>query len=255
MRGRGDQVGNVAGCLASALQDDRLHGFGVARKDFHRNTRHDLLIAAQQFHLPAFDQRIVIFTNVADGIALERLVSMPPLALGRVILCFRKCRYDLSVLPDRIPSAVVEMQMAVDYDVDLFRRNSRSGQVLQQLRRLTVNHLHFFRELVVDSGFDQDCLLARLHHNGIESNRHEIILVRLDLLAPHTFRNDSEEGATIETVEAVGDSGKLEITKVHPSHRQGSSSCTFVSLVVEDLVTTKGTKVHKGKSYRSSLSK
>src|SRR5205823_12236414 len=157
--------------------------------------------------------------------------------------------------PERIPSAVVEMQMAVDHDVDLFRRNSRSGQVLQQLRRLTVNHLHFFRELVADSGFDQDCLLSGADHDRVESDRHKIILVRLDLLAPHTFRNDSEEGAAIQTIEAVGDSGKLEITKVHPSHRQGSSSCTFVSLVVEDLVTTNGTKVHKGKSYRSSLSK
>src|SRR2546427_1939310 len=255
MCGRGDQVGDIAGRIASALQNDRLHSFGMARKDFDRNSRNNFLIAAQQLHLPAFNQWIVVLADVADGVTFKLLVPVQPLALRRVICRSRKRRHDLSALPQRIPSAMVEMQMAVDYDVDLFRRNSRSGQVLQQLRRLTVNHLHFFGELVADSGFDQDCLLAGAHHDGIESNRHEIIFVRLDLLAPHTLGNDSEERAAIETVEAVGDSGKLEITKVHPSHRQGSSSCTFVSLVVEDLVTTKGTKVHKGKSYRSSLSK
>src|SRR5437016_11462455 len=183
----------------------------MARKDFDRNSRNNFLIAAQQLHLPAFNQWIVVLADVADGIALELLVPMQPLAFRRVIRRSRKRRHNFSTLPHCIPSAMVEMQMAVDYDVDLFRRNSRSGQVLQQLLGLAVNSLHFFRELVADSGFDQDCLLARTHQDGIESNRHEIILVRLDLLAPHTFRNDSEEGAAIEAVESRSEEHTSEL--------------------------------------------
>src|SRR6266705_4684025 len=192
----------------------------MARKDFDRNSRNNFLIAAQQLHLPAFNQWIVVLADVADGVTFKLLVPVHPLALRRVICRSRKRRHDLSALPQRIPSAMVEMQMAVDYDVDLFRRNSRCGQVLQQLLGLAVNSLHFFRELVADSGFDQDCLLARTHQDGIESSRHEIILVRLDLLSPHTFRNDSEEGAAIEAVESVGNRGEFEIAKRYSVHQE-----------------------------------
>src|SRR3989440_341324 len=108
----------------------------MARKDFDRNSRNNFLIAAQQLHLPAFNQWIVVLADVADGVALELLVPMQPLAFRRVIHRSRKRRHNFSTLPHGIPSAVVEMQMAVDYDIDLFRRNSCSRQVLQPAKLL-----------------------------------------------------------------------------------------------------------------------
>ena len=61
-----DQVGDVAGGLALALNDYGLHVAGMAGKYLHRNSRNDLLIASQQLHPATLDQRIVVLVQIAD---------------------------------------------------------------------------------------------------------------------------------------------------------------------------------------------
>ena len=57
----GDQVGDIAGALASALNEHGLHVAGMAGEYIDGNSVDNLVIAAQQLHLASFDQRIVIF--------------------------------------------------------------------------------------------------------------------------------------------------------------------------------------------------
>src|SRR5437660_9477752 len=128
----------------------------MARKNLHRNAWGDRLPAIEQSHLPTFDQSIIILGNKADGIALARMLGILPLAPGRVILGPGKGRYNLPVLiPHRVPSAMIEMQMGINHDVDILGHDPARGEIVEQLRRLTVELPHPLRKLVAHPGLDQ----------------------------------------------------------------------------------------------------
>ena len=55
---------------------------------------------------------------------------------------------------------MIEMQVRVDDDVDVFGRDAGSGEIRQQLRGLAVELDHAFGELVAHAGLDQHGLLA-----------------------------------------------------------------------------------------------
>ena len=124
IRGR-NQIGDVARFFAAALHHHRLHIRRMPRKNLDRISRHNFRIAIQQHHLPALNQRIVIRTHIADRVALQLQPPMLPLLPLRVILRLGKCRDYLITAPNRIPSAVIKMQMCVDDNVDILGRNSQ----------------------------------------------------------------------------------------------------------------------------------
>src|ERR1700731_3984226 len=110
-----NQVGNVAGGLPSAFDQNRLHIPGMSGKHAQGNPRNDFAVSTQQLHLPAFDQGIVIFGEIADRVALI-LVGVSPFAFLRVVGgTGESCEYPAS-LADRVPAAVVEVQVRVDDD-------------------------------------------------------------------------------------------------------------------------------------------
>src|SRR5579863_5661721 len=128
---RGDQVGDVTGCPATTVEDDRLHVLRMAGKNFDGNARHDLPVSLQQLHLTAGDQRIIVVLHVADGVALTGVAGVLPFALLHVILRLGKRGHSLPALPDRVPSTVIEVQVRVDDNVDVFGRNADGGQVVE----------------------------------------------------------------------------------------------------------------------------
>jgi len=61
---------------------------------------------------------------------------------------------------DGVPSAVVEVEMRVDDDVDVFRGDSDSVEVVEQLGGLFVDLHEAVGKLIANAGFDEDVLLA-----------------------------------------------------------------------------------------------
>src|SRR5579863_7593633 len=120
MSAGGDQVGDVAGGLALAFDDHGLHGAGVAWENLHGNSGNDFGVSSQQLHLAALDQGIVARGHITYGITLV-FVSVVPFAFLDVVLGFRKCGGDFVSLANGVPSAVVEVQVGVDDDVDVVR--------------------------------------------------------------------------------------------------------------------------------------
>ncbi len=143
---------------------------------------------------------------------------MLPLAVGGIVFGFRKRRHDLVALERRVPAAVIEVQVGVDHDVNVFRRNAGGGQIVQQLCRLAENLNQSFRQLVADPGFDQDRLLASADHDGIQSHRNVVVLVGLYFLAPHDLGDDAEECSAVEPINAVGDGHEFEVAKRQAVH-------------------------------------
>ena len=78
-----------------------------------------------------------------------------------IVLCVGECRNDFVALADGVPAAVVEVEMGIDDDVDLFGINFRSGEILEQLGLVAVNFLLLFIELIADAGFDEDIFFRR----------------------------------------------------------------------------------------------
>jgi hypothetical protein len=105
-----DQVRDITGGLAFALDHDGLHVASVAGKNFDRNPWQDFLGAAKQFHLPALDQWVVIFGKVAHAVTLV-LVSMLPFALLHVVDRLWKSGLDRAVFANRVPTTMIEVQM------------------------------------------------------------------------------------------------------------------------------------------------
>ena len=129
MRGGGNQIGDIAGGLATAFDHHSLHVLCVSRKDPDRDAGNNLLVAFHGLHLAAGNQRIVVVADVADGIALVLLASMLPLPFLHVILGVRESCDNLVSLSHRVPSTMVEMQMGVDDDVDILGRNTCSSEI------------------------------------------------------------------------------------------------------------------------------
>src|SRR6516225_6520114 len=85
----------------------------------------DVRFSPQEPHLSAADQRVIVVGQVTDTVALVLLVGVPQLALLDVVNGVRKGRLRLTVLIKGVPTAMIEMKMCIDDDVDLVWRDSR----------------------------------------------------------------------------------------------------------------------------------
>src|SRR6266851_433781 len=220
VRTGGNQVGNVAGGLASALDDYGLHVAGVAGKHFRRNSGDDFLVAAQQLHLTGFDQRIVVVSHVTDRVALV-FMGVLPFAFLDVVLCFWKGGYGFTGAEHGVPSAVVEVQVGIDDDIDVAGRNADGTEVVEKLGGLAVELRHLFGEFVADSGFDEDGGATAFFvpdEDGVQAGRYAVALVSSDFFRPHNFGDDAEEGSAIEVVDAVREGGEFEIAEGYALH-------------------------------------
>src|SRR5208337_1144760 len=203
----------------TSVHNHRLHVGRVAGKSFHGNAGNDFFVAFEQSHLAAGDERVVVVGEVADGVALAGLAGILPLAFGGVIFCPRKCGdYLSSFVTHRVPAAVVEVKMGIDDDVDVFGRDSGSGEIREQLRGLTVELDHAFGEFVAHAGLNQDILLARADEERVQPCCHIVLFVRHDFARPHDFGNHAEKRAAIERVSAVGENTEFKIAESDGGH-------------------------------------
>ena len=64
-----------------------------------------------------------------------------------------------------IPSTMVEVQMGVDDDVDIFGRNTRGAEIIQQFSRLTIDFDQAVGQFIPEAGLNQDSLIAGAHQH------------------------------------------------------------------------------------------
>src|SRR5262249_7649161 len=103
--------------------------------------------------------------------------------------------------------------MRVDDYVDFFQLYIDSSKVLQKFFFREVKTFCPFRQLVADTRFNQDGLLAGLHDDRIAADRDAVHIVGFYLALPHHFRNYAKKPAAIAQIVAVRDGGELKITE------------------------------------------
>ena len=108
---------------------------------------------------------------------------------------------------------MIKVQMAVDHNIDFFRRDSNRVQILQQLCRLIIDLPHFVGKLVADPGFDQDYLLSAAHHHRIQARRDPVLFIRTSFFLPQHLRHYAEKSAPIQAIDSVRNGKQFKITK------------------------------------------
>ena len=102
--------------------------------------------------------------QIADGVTLT-LVGVLPLAFLSIVPGFRKSRLDRVARPNRVPSTMIEMQMGVDDNINVIRREAGRAELIEKLCRLTVDLYHLVWEFVANAGFDQNIFVPAANQN------------------------------------------------------------------------------------------
>ena len=124
------------------------------------NSGHNFCLSFDQLHLARINQWIVIVAEIAHAIALQLQLSVPPFAFGCVVFCLGEGGNGVPVAIYSVPAAMVEMEMRVDDDVNVFRSRTSFAEAVQQLFRRLPDSFLLFLQLVADAGFDQHIELS-----------------------------------------------------------------------------------------------
>src|SRR5664279_6472531 len=89
-----NEIGNVAGALATGIDKDSHQLGGVARIQIYRNSGNDLAGPIEQRHLPAGDEWFVVVRNIADAIAFQLQSSVFYFATLGEVAGIGKCGND-----------------------------------------------------------------------------------------------------------------------------------------------------------------
>ena len=102
--------------------------------------------------------------------------------------------------------------MGVDHDVYVVRGYASGAHVVEQFGRLTVEADHALGKLVADASLDENIAISGAHQERVEAGENAVLVIHIDLLRPHDFGHDPEEGAAVEQIFSVGEDGEFEVT-------------------------------------------
>jgi hypothetical protein len=106
---------------------------------------------------------------------------------------------------------VIEVQVRVDNDIDLFGSYSCRGERGGKKLLILVNLAHLFVLFVADSSFDDGGMLSSPDNDSIETQENAVQFIGWGALPPERLGNDSEHGSTIEPVSPIGADRQLEV--------------------------------------------
>jgi hypothetical protein len=106
---------------------------------------------------------------------------------------------------------MIEVQVTVDDNMNVFRRDAGGAEILQQLGRHAVALSYPLRQFVPDPSFNQDGVPAGAHHYGIQPDAHAILFIGSYFLPPQDLGNSTEQGSAVNVVAAVRDGNEFEI--------------------------------------------
>ena len=168
-------------------------------RNLNLNPRRHLNIPIQQMHPSIRNQRLIIdiaITHRIPHMLLPRMLQLPALSH---ITSIRKRR---SPRVNRVPPAMIPMQMSIDYQVERLRQKPALSNSLSS--RNATHHPHpFQRPLIVTNpaaGLNQNPLLAILHNETIEPGFNPIQVIASLMPRPKRLRNNPEHSATVPPI-------------------------------------------------------
>src|SRR2546427_5112390 len=213
------EIGKPEDRLASLIQPPTLHRSIVPGMRFHPQTRHDLVVGLLQLQLPVLLNRPPILWQVACSIALARVFGMFELIARNEVARIGKRRNSISFFVElRISTRVIEMQMSVNDDRDLFRSYARGQAQCICQRSFPRDAIHpttLSRPLLADTRLDQYSLGTRVDKQTIHIHTNTILVVGRTDFRPEIARYNTKHRASIEAKLGVRNNLDAIIAKLH----------------------------------------
>src|SRR5258708_37937311 len=108
---------------------------------------------------------------------------------------------------------MVEVQVSVDDDVDVFGRTSARGEIRKELRRLSVKLHHALGKFMAHASRHQHGVFSSTNEKRVKPSSDIVSLVGGYLARPHDFRDDAEESSAIERVGCLSKNRQFEIAQ------------------------------------------
>src|SRR6185312_9126086 len=125
-----------------------------------------------------------------------------------------KSRHDAAIgRACRVPSAMVEVQMGVDDNIDLFGPNPSGLESARKLLLRVENVAKLFRKLVADAGFNRNGVLARADNDRVEPEQDAVLVVGWRALLPQGLGDHAEHGSAIEQIVSITKDSQLKVTE------------------------------------------
>ncbi len=131
MSRRGNEVRGEENCFSAAGQANAHHIRVVARRPNHFHSRDDFRVSFQQPPLPGFLHRQEVFGKVAGAVAVRGRFGVLEFVALHDVARIREDGQRFPVHDARVPAAMIEVQMRVDHNVDLFGRNAVRHKLLK----------------------------------------------------------------------------------------------------------------------------
>ena len=219
MRARGNQVGKAEHRRAAAFEPPALHRTVVTRDGLHRQPRNDFVIVVLHLQLARLRKRPPVLRQITRSIAFRRLFRMFPFSARNEVTCVGKRRHDLTVgVERRVAAGMVEMQMRVENDGDVFGQDARLQPKRLGQRTLPIDAVKrraFAGPLVADARLDQYLLFSGIDEHAVHIHTNAVLVVRRKDLRPQIARNDAEHRPAVETKFGVLNNPHSVIADLH----------------------------------------
>src|SRR5487761_396463 len=217
--------------LSAAFEFHALHRRRMSRRWEHAHAGNNFLLAFDQPPLACFFDRHIIFKQETGAVALRRLFCRLQVFLLHEVTRFRKRRARFTIHNSRIPTAMIEMQMRVDDEVDVFRSYSVRGKLVRKSRRTLegINLPALLVPFVTRTRFHQIGLSRRAYKQAIHREQNPVPLVGARLLFPHRLWYHAKHRAAVEAQRPVIQHQKFQVPqsqRVAPNSARSSISFT-----------------------------
>src|SRR3990167_32452 len=182
-------VAGEGGRAASVPEVDGDRARRVAGIVFYGEQRVGLVVTLDHHGLAGLDDRqhrIVERAVVHHALALRFALVLPVrvLALGEEIARVGEGRHPAAVDELGVPADMIDMQMRAHHEVDRFGRAAAGAPPVHERRVELVPGRVVALLVVAEASVDQDRVLARLHHPGVDG-ADETVGARVDVVGQH----------------------------------------------------------------------
>src|SRR5882724_5231695 len=129
------------------------------------NSRNYFTVSIAKIPLPGFNHGHEIIGKITGAIPLSRRAGVVEFLALDDVASVGKSRYGAAIYNSRVPSAMIEMQMRIDNDVDTFRRDAQRRETLGQASEIFkgVDRGLFCVPFIARARFDQDAFACHMN--------------------------------------------------------------------------------------------
>jgi hypothetical protein len=211
MRSGGNGIGNEVGTLVPGFNAHALQVARVTRYDLNPNAWGYFRFAIEKLGLQLGGLEKLL--NVTGLVSFRRIQRVFPLTSLNEITSARESGDSFPAQTPRVPTAVVEMKVRVDDNVDVLRLEPQFIESREERRGMLdiIDVLELRVELVPNACFHENVLPPGTNQQAGQGKPDSVAFVRWGLAFPQGLRHDAEHLSSVEGKSSVADRVQFEV--------------------------------------------